>query len=216
MLLVGGLWGLCLVAWMVYKLFQQVADIRSFADPAALPVAAAQPTAEQIVALQQKMQTYTAAVKAQQKASLSLTVDDLNGLLASYEGIQSVKEIIRVDRITANEVRFQTALQLNGIPFSKEKFFLNGYVTTSPLRQPDFGYVLQTKDMELPNKKVSEGFLNEYRRANQVDALLFDKLRSRNPDPLSDVLKATTTCRTEDNLLTLEFVPTASPAAARK
>jgi hypothetical protein len=206
MLSFGGLWLLVLGAWMIWKLFAQLNEIRTFADTTAKPVATAQPGAEQISALRARINEFGAATGRGEKASLRLSIDDLNTLLASEEQAKHMKQNAKVDSI-GETVRLQVSLAINGVPFTGELLYLNGYADLLPEIHEEKGIQLLTKNLTVPGKVVSEGFLNLYKENNPLDSLLMDELRKSRDPAIMTILKKLTTVRLEPGFAVLEYAP---------
>jgi hypothetical protein len=206
MLIVGGVWLLVLGAWMVWSLFAEMKEIRTFADAEAKLVVPAQPTAEQITALRARINAFGTAVGKNQKAELRLTVDDLNALLASEEAGKSMKENAKVESI-GDTLHVQISVAMNGIPFSGERLYLNGFAELTVEKIKDKGIQLATKNLTVPGKKVSEGFLTHYRENNHLDTLLMDGLRASKDPAIMEVMKKLTTVRLEPGAVIMEYAP---------
>ena len=204
--MVGAVWLLVLGAWMIWSLYAQLKDIRTFADPEAKLVTPAQPGAEQITALRARINAFGAAVGKSQKAELRLTVDDLNALLASEEAAKSMKENAKVESI-ADALHVQISVAMNGVPFSGERLYLNGFADLTASVEKDKGILLATKNLTVPGKKVSEGFLTHYKENNHLDKLLMDGLRSSKDPAIMEVIKKLTTVRLEPGVAIVEYAP---------
>jgi len=206
MFMVGGVWLLLLGGWMLWSLYGQLKDIRTFADTTAKPVGAAQPGAEQITALRARINEFGAAAGRSEKASLRLTVDDLNTLLASEEQAKSMKDNAKVESI-GDTVRVQISVAINGVPFTGERLYINGFAELSPEAHKEKGIQLLTKSLTIPGKTISQGFLDHYKENNHLDTLLMDDLRKSKDPAIMDVLKKLTTIRLEPGAAVLEYAP---------
>src|SRR5687768_9976109 len=141
MLTFGGVWLLALGGYMIWKLYAQYQDIRTFADTTPKPVATAQPAAEKISALRARIHEFGAAAGRGEKASLRLTVDDLNTLLASEEQAKGMKQNAKVETI-ADTIHVKISVAINGLPFSGELLFLNGFADLVPETHKEKGILL--------------------------------------------------------------------------
>ncbi len=210
--LVGGVWLLVLGGWMLWTLYGQLREIRTFTDAAAKPVSPAQPAAEVVAALRSRISEFGAAVSRKEKTELRLTVEDLNNLLASGEEVQGMRENARVESI-GDTVKVQISVALNGVPFSGERLFLNGTAEVAPAVDKAKGLKLRTLNLTVPGRTVTEGFLNQYKEAGHLDTLLFDPLRVSKTPGVADVMKQISGARLEAGAAVLEFLP--APAGAR-
>jgi hypothetical protein len=206
MLIVGAVWLLVLGGWMIWSMFGQVKEIRTFADTEAKPVITAQPTAEQITALRARINEFGVAAGGGKKASLRLTVDDLNALLASEDAAKSMKDSAKVESI-GEVLHVQVSIAMNGVPFTGERLYLNGYADLVPEVEKDKGIQLRTKDLTVPGKKVTEGFLTNYKRDDHLDTLLMDGVRNSKDPSVMTVMKKLTTVRLELGAVVLEYAP---------
>lgn len=206
MLIVGAVWLLVLGGWMIWSLYAQVREIRTFADTEARPVIPVQPTADQITALRTRINEFGAAVGRGEKSVLRLAVEDINTLLASEEPARSMKENAKVESI-GDTIRVQVSVAMNGVPFSGERLYLNGFADLVPEKDKDKGIELATKNLSIPGKVVTEGFLNHYRENNHLDTLLMDELRKSKDPAIMQVLGKVTTVRLEPGAAVLEYAP---------
>jgi len=206
LLMVGAVWLLVLGGWMIWTLKGQLKEIREFADTAARPVTVAQPTAEQLKTLQERIHAFGAAVGRQEKAELRLTADDINALLASEESAASMKQNARVESI-GDTLKVQVSVAINGAPFSGERLYINGVADLLPEKHKELGVKLKTQNLTIPGKTISEGFLNHYKDNHHLDALLLDEMRKGKTPHVMDVLKQLTTIRLDQGAAVLEFLP---------
>ncbi len=206
MFMVGGVWLLALGGWMIYSLFQQVKEIRAFADSAAKQVVPAQPTGEELSALRARLAAFSTAAASKTAASLRLSAGDLNALLATEEPLVGMKESALVEEITAEGIRLRISVGMNGLPLTGERFWLNGLADVSPSAQKEKGILLATKNLSVPGKTVSEGFIQHYQENGHLDTLLMAPYRTEGSAVL-DILKTITTVRTEAGAVVVEFAP---------
>ena len=206
MLMVGGVWLFVLGGWMIYSLFRQVKEIRTFADSAAKPVAAARPTGEELSALRARLAAISTAVAGKTAASLRLSAADLNALLATEEPLAGMKESALVEEISPEGIRLRISVGMNGVPFSGERFWLNGLADIAPATQKEKGILLATKNLSVPGKTVSEGFIQHYKQNGHLDTLLMAPYRTEGSAVL-DLLKKITAVRTEAGAVIVDFAP---------
>ncbi|MES2706713.1 MAG: hypothetical protein V4726_08950 [Verrucomicrobiota bacterium] len=221
MLLFVGFWLAALGAWMVWHMYAQVREMRTFTDHAAQVIHPDQPAGEALAELRGRLEAFAKSVEAGTQAKLELSTADLNHLLSAQEPVNRLKDIVRVEEIT-DVVKLKVALALNGIPFSGERLYLNGFIMVRPEIKSDSGLVLLTRDLEVPGKTPSEGFKASYLQANHMDGLAFEELRKDNR--MKSLLTRITSTRCEPGKVVLEFNPpvktapgvpgTVKPAAA--
>jgi len=203
---VGGVWLLVLGGWMVWTLYGQLKEIRKFADTEARPVVPAQPAGEALTELRAMINKFGEAVGRGEKAVLRLTVDELNALLAAEEEARPMRENAKVESI-GDSVKLRVSLALNGVPFSGERLYINGFAEISPVVDKDNGIKLRISTLTVPRKTVPDSFLSHYKEHGHLDTLLMDPVRtSRNP-ALMEVIKKLTAVRLEPGAAVLEFVP---------
>jgi hypothetical protein len=204
--MVGAVWLVVYGGWMMWTLHSQLKDIRTFADTEAKLVTPAQPGGEQITALRNRINAFGASVGSGQKAELRLSVDDLNALLASEEAAGPMKENAKVESIDdALHVRISVAI--NGMPFTGERLYINGLADLTAEADKALGIKLKTKNLTVPGKKVSEGFLTHYKDNSHLDTLLMDGVRKGKNASVMEVMRKLTTVRLEPGTVILEYVP---------
>ena len=204
--LVGIVWLVVLGAWMIWSLYAQLREIRTFADTTARPVLPAAPDATAIKALEARINDFGAAVGRKEKATLRLTVEDINDLLGSADAAKSMKENAKVETI-GDSLHVQISVAMNGVPFSGERLYINGFADLTPEADSDKGIKLKTRSVTIPGKTVTEGFLNHYKENNHLDTLLLDAMRSSKDPAIMEVLKKLTTVRLEPGAAVLDYAP---------
>lgn len=204
MILVVGGWLFALAAWMAWHLWEQVREVRRFTDPTAQAIAPAAPSGEELAALRARLQAFAAAVAAKQPAQIELSAADLNHLLAAQEPLSRLQDIAKVEEIT-DSLRVKVALALNGIPFSGERLYLNGFISVRPEIKKDSGLVLLTRSLEVPGRSLSEGFTKTYLEANHLDGLALDELRK--DQRLLAIFTKITAVRCQPGKLVAEYLP---------
>jgi hypothetical protein len=101
----------------------------------------------------------------------------------------------------------QVSVAINGPPFSGEHLYLNGYADLTAEKSKDYGIKIATKNLTVPGRKVTEGFLTHYRENNHLDRLLMEGVRASKDPAVMEVLKKVTTVRLEDGAAVLEYAP---------
>jgi hypothetical protein len=189
---------------MVWHLYGQVREIRQFTGTKAQAISPLSPTGEEKSELLGRMKAFAAAMEGKQAATLTLSVPDLNHLLAVQEPLNRLQDIASVEEIT-DSIRVKVALALNGIPFSGERLYLNGFINVRPELKKDLGPVLLTRAIEVPGRTLTEGFTKTYLDANHLDGLALDEVRK--DESLKTLLSKITTLRCEPGKLIAEYAP---------
>lgn len=204
MLLIVGGWFLLLGIWMVWHLRGQVQEIRGFTEPTAQVIAPVVPGAAEKAALLDRLKAFSAAIDSKQAARLELSVLDLNHLLAGQEPVNRLQDIAKVEEIT-DSIRVKVALALNGLPFSGERLYLNGFISVRPEVKKDTGLILLTRAIEVPGKTLTPGFTKTYLEANHLDGLALDEVRK--DDKIKTLLTKLTAVRCEPGKVIAEYLP---------
>lgn len=197
-------WLLALGAWMVWHLYSQVKEIRGFTDSTAQAISPTAPSAGESAALQSRLTAFATAIEARQAATLELTVADLNHLLAGQKPVNRLQDIAKVEEIT-DAIRVRVALAINGIPFTGERLYLNGFINVRPEMRKDTGLILLTRTIEVPGRQLTPGFTQTYLEANHLDGLALDEVRKDNK--LSTIMAKITTVRCEGGKVIAEYLP---------
>ena len=198
---------------MVYKMRQQVVDMRTFMETEQMTLSAEQPSAEVITGLKGRLAAFAAEVKAQRPATLELTAADLNVLITTEDKLQPFRTVIRFDRVDQHLVA-QVSEAHNGVPFTGERLFLNGEMDFSLRKDSKTGVVMQVEAIRpRGGKVVTDGYLKAYAGAQYFDKQLLDPMREK-PE-VSETLRQLTTVRLANGRIIAEFSPSgpAKPAS---
>lgn len=213
MLVLVACWLLALGAWMIWHVYAQVREMRTFTDSAPQVIHPDQPTGDDLAALRGRLAAFGQSIDARTAAKLELTVADMNHLISAQEPVNRLKDIAKVEEIT-DVVKVKVSLALNGVPLSGERLYLNGFITVRPEIKSDTGLVLMTRGVEVPGKTLTSGFTGSYLQANHLDGLVFDEVRKDNR--LKNLLSQITSTRCEPGRVVLEYTPPVKPAAPAK
>ena len=203
MLVVFG-WLFALGAWMVWHLYGQVKEMRGFTDPAAQAISPSAPSGEEKAALAARLQSFAASMEAKQASKLELTVTDLNHLLAGQEPVNRLQDIAKVEEIT-DAIRVKVALAINGIPFTGERLYLNGFISVRPEIRKDTGLMFLTRTIAVPGRELTPGFTKTYLEANHLDGLALVEVRK--DEKLKAILAKITAVRCEAGRVIAEYLP---------
>lgn len=161
-----------LIGFSLSVLFRQSNEIEKFTDdkPALVDISSLEDREAELNQLAEKLEGFRQAVSDNESATLELTAEEMNLAIAIYEPFKDLRGMLRVDSISMSEIRLEISFQLNGRPrISKEgegglitsdPRYLNGVMVAKPgLLSKEV--VLQISDIEVPGKKVAEGFLGQ-------------------------------------------------------
>jgi len=207
MLAMGGFWMLVWGSWMVISMVRQVQELRGFTDPVAQPVVPRAVAAAEVESLRGRLREFAASVQAGRAATVALSADDLNTLLAAEPVLQPMRESARVESVTESGIRLRISVAMNGMPLSGERLFLNGECKVTPVRHPDKGVILATTSISVPGRELTEGFRAHYRQANHLDTLLMGGIRETVDTTVLGVLKKVTMVRLEEGKVVLDYAP---------
>jgi hypothetical protein len=207
MLAMGGFWMLVWGSWMVISMVRQVQELRGFTNAVAQPVVPRAAAATEVEGLRGRLREFGSAVQAGRAATVALTADDLNTLLAAEPVLQPMRESARVESVTASGIRLRISVAMNGMPLSGERLFLNGECVVTPVRHPDKGVILATTSISVPGRELTEGFRAHYRQANHLDTLLMGGVRETVDTTVLGVLKKVTTVHLEEGRVVLDYAP---------
>ena len=104
-------------------------------------------------------------------------------------------------------VRLQISVALNGVPFSGELLYLNGFAEVYPVKDKTKGMKLETKALTVPGRTVTEGFFHHYKEQSHLDTLLLEDLRKSSNVAIMEVINQVTTIRLEPGAAVLDYAP---------
>ena len=204
MILVVFGWLFALAAWMGWHLLGQVREMRTFTDATAQAIAPTAPSGAEKATLLARLSAFANGIETNQPATLTLSIADLNHLLASQAPISRLQDIAKVEDIT-DTIRVKVALALNGLPFTGERLYLNAFINVRPEVRKDAGLMLITRSIEVPNRTLTPGFLATYLEANHLDGLALDDVRK--DEKLKSLLAKISTIRCEPGSVIVEYLP---------
>jgi hypothetical protein len=161
-----------LIGFSISVLFRQSNEIAKFTGdkPALVVVSPLEDRESELNRLAGKLETFRLAVVDGETAALELTAEEMNLAIAAYEAFKDLRGTMRVASVSPEEIRLEISFPLNGRPrLAKEgeggwvvsdPRYLNGTMIAKPgLLSREI--VLQISDIEVPGKKVAEGFLGQ-------------------------------------------------------
>jgi hypothetical protein len=182
--LIGGMLLLGGVIWAVYTFTRQLNQLESFTDPSPLPLPVRAVTPQEVSALREKLAGFAAETNAGRAPTLTLSVDELNTLLAGFDRFAELKNLVTIERTDGSRISARISFPLNTLP--GRRAYLNGIVFFKPDIKPKAGFCLLTEDINVPGRTVPPGFLDVYQRGimpGKTLGFLDDMLVSRfRPD----------------------------------
>jgi hypothetical protein len=201
---IGGAVILVLVSWFLYAGYKQTQEVRNFTSEQAETWVLPAVSPEEHTVLTDRLAAYAAAMEAHQAAEVSLSVEEMNALLASDPTLESVRRNVQVQSI-GERVVARASLPINN-PFGSQRY-LNGVIEFMPVVKPATGLALQTESITVAGQPISEGFLHLYREMNFLDDMLLKGFREH--PTLGPPFKGTTSVALRDGRLVVSYVPAA-------
>jgi len=148
-----------LILWSLYVLVKQNREIDTFASAQIAPTAVVQTQQAELEKIVHKLLTYDQAPIGSPEASLSLSVAELNQMIAGLEILKDYRGVIYIKSIEENgEIHADLCLPMNQLG-SKDKRYLIGNGTYLLERDQDKDLLrLILKEVVLPEKTMPEGF----------------------------------------------------------
>ncbi|MCA1962520.1 MAG: hypothetical protein LDL31_01085 [Prosthecobacter sp.] len=193
-----------IIGWSAWSLISQDRAISVFAEDAPVVLPPISLSEAERKTLETKLATFAAEARAGGKASLSLSLAELNGLLllAPDSGYGSYRDMVRFEKLNPakNRVEGRVSLPLNRIKFWEgKKRYLNGTAELEVFTH-NLGVDARVADVKVPGREVAEGFISGMGAWTWLAP--YQKMEVIGP-VLSAIKKATVT---EDELL-LETQP---------
>jgi len=163
---------LFLIGFSISVLFRQSNEIAKFTEekPSVVEVSPIEEREAELNRLAEKIETFRLAVSDGKSATMELTAEEMNLAIAAYESFKDLRGKFRVTSISQKQIRLEISFQLNGKPrmakegeggwIASDPRYLNGTMIAKPaLLNKEI--VLQISEIEVPGKKVAEGFLGQ-------------------------------------------------------
>lgn len=153
-----------IIGWSAWSLISQDRAIALFAEDQPAPLPPVQLSEEEKGSLEARLAAFAAEARAGRKASLSLSLADLNGLLllAPDSGYGSFRDMVRFEKLDPekNRVEGRVSLPMNHIKFWEgRKRYLNGRAALEVFIH-DLGVDARVADVRVPGREVAEGFIS--------------------------------------------------------
>lgn len=161
-----------LIGFSVYTLFRQFDEIAKFTGEKPVPVElnSLENQEPKLNELAERVEKFRQELAGDSIATLSLTPDDLNLAIASYEAFKELRGTFRVTGIDEETMRIAISFPLNGKPrFAKEgepgwiasdSRYLNGTLVARP-RLLKNEVLLSLDTIEAPGAVVAQGFIDQ-------------------------------------------------------
>lgn len=161
-----------LIGFSISVLFRQSNEIAKFTgeNPTVVVISPLDDREAELNRLAEKLESFRLAVSDGESATMELTAEEMNLAIAAYESFKDLRGMLHVASISPEEIRLEISFQLNGRPrlakegeggwIASDPRYLNGTMIAKPgLLNKEV--VLQISDIEVPGKKVAEGFLGQ-------------------------------------------------------
>jgi hypothetical protein len=189
-----------IVSWMLYSGYKQDKEIASFTVNDAPPLAASALTEATRAALQKKIDAFSEEAKKDKPATLTLTLEELNQLIAlageKKIGDYDYRNVVHFNALDgkAGHLLANIRWQMNNLPLSKapDRFLVGSAVFLPKVENGSFDIYLES--VAVPGKTVSSGFVGQLQTIPWLAV-------SKNNKDVAEVLKRVTS---------VEFLPDSS------
>lgn len=161
-----------LIGFSVLTLFRQFNEIAKFTavKPIPLEVTSLENQQSNLKLLGERLERFQQELSGDQKASLELSVEDLNLAIAAYALFDELRGTFRVESIQEETMRLAISFPLNGRPrFAREgepgwvasdQRFLNGTMVARP-NLLKHEVIISLDTIEVPDKTVAPQFIDQ-------------------------------------------------------
>lgn len=197
-----------LITWAGFTFVRQNRQIDSFTEKAPLEIAPVQVTDEERDSLIEKLESLRAAIESKSAAEIGLNVAELNTLLSLDRFSENkVNTVLLVENISEDSIRAKISFPLNSFPPGTYRY-LNGTLLAQPAVNKEAGLVLNTKDIQVEGKEISEGFLQRYQQDGYLDQMLIEPFRDEEKgSEIADALKGITSVKLEEEKVIIGYLP---------
>lgn len=163
--IVAGLMMIFLIGFTVVTLFRQFNEIAKFTSEEPVPLVAVslEDREPALNRLAEKIEAFRQALADGGEVELELGVEEMNLAIAAYEPLKDLRNNMRVESISAEEIRLAISFELNGKPrFTEDKEsgwitsdsrYLNGVLVTRPVLLKN-EFMLRIDAIEVPDGMV--------------------------------------------------------------
>ncbi len=176
-----------LIGFSVLTLFRQFKEIAKFTDvkPAPVETTALESRESELKSLAERVKNFRQQLASEEDAKLALTASDLNLAIAAYEPFKELRGTFRITTIGDGKLRAAISFPLNGKPrltrkgesgwITSDSRYLNGTLVTLPqLLKGEV--VLSVETIEVPNKTVATGFIDQMSPYRITERYLTDQM----------------------------------------
>ena len=161
-----------LIGFSVITLFRQAGEIEKFTStkPVLIEINSLENRESELNTLAERVEKFRQELAGDSITTLSLTPDDLNLAIASYDAFKDLRGTFRVTSIDGDKARIAISFPLNGRPrlakgdepgwIASDTRYLNATLVTR-LRLLKHEVVLSLDTIEVPGVKVPEGFIDQ-------------------------------------------------------
>jgi len=177
-----------LIGFSILTLFRQFNEIAKFTAEKPIPIEVTSLENQELPLnqLAERIETFRQQLTSDTEASITLSVEELNLAIATYDAFKELRGTLRVQSIQNETLRLAISFPLNGRPrfardgepgwIASDQRFLNGVMVARPnlLKRE---VILSLDTIEVPGKKVAPEFIDQmspYRIAERylVDPVL--------------------------------------------
>jgi hypothetical protein len=161
-----------LVGFSIIALFRQAGEIAKFTThkPVKIEITSKVGKEAAIADLSHRLEEFKKQLQGNSETSLSLTADDLNLAIASYDSFKDLRGSFRVEQIDGKEMHIAISYPINGKPrlargnevgwVASDMRYLNATLISHPaLLKKEV--VLQIDKIEVPGATVPPGFIDQ-------------------------------------------------------
>lgn len=205
-----------LVGFSIVALFRQFNEIAKFTaeEPVGIEVSAMEDKEPELNALAERLESFRQQLSGDDEASLALTADDMNLVIAAYEPFKDLRGTFRIESVADGVLRIAISFSLNGKPrltregegglIASDSRFLNATMVAKPALLKH-EVILKLDDIEVPGVVVPREFIEQMSPYRITERYLTDPV-------LGPAMAKLTRVEIEDGKMKLTRVPGEIPA----
>jgi hypothetical protein len=205
-----------LVGFSIVALFRQFSEIAKFTaeEPVGIEVSAMENKEPELNALAERLESFRQQLSGDDEASLALTADDMNLVIAAYEPFKDLRGTFRIESVADGVLRIAISFSLNGKPrlaregegglIASDSRFLNATMVAKPALLKH-EVILKLDDIEVPGVVVPREFIEQMSPYRITERYLTDSV-------LGPAMAKLTRVEIEDGKMKLTRVPGEIPA----
>jgi hypothetical protein len=176
-----------LIGFSVITLFRQFNEIAKFTveKPVPIEISSTEGKEAELSNLAERVENFRQQLAGEGETSLSLSTDDLNLAIASYDAFKELRGTFHVLGIEGETVRIAISFPLNGKPrltkdgekgwITSDSRYLNGTLVARPTLMKK-EVVLKLDTIEVPGMKVAPEFIDQMSPYRITERYLGDKI----------------------------------------